>query len=475
MLAVTRAVFLHPVRVSSAIWTVDDTCPEIPIRRHEETAMATTPPNSEQSSQRRMTVRGAAFLGVGSMVGAGIFALLGEAGAVAGAAVWISFLIAGVVALLQGYAMAKLGARYPSSGGMITFLLQGFGRGHITAATSWLLYFAALIVTAMVAVSFGNYGSALIFAGSTLWAKLLTVAVIMAAAAVNIAGAKVIDRLQTGIVIILLAVFAVFVVVTLTQVDPSLLAPSGYPPTMDTVSSVALTFFAYLGFAVISFTGGDLPSPARNLPRAMYLALGLTITLYVLVAVGVFGTLTVAQVIDNGSTALAVAAKPRLGDAGYVMMAIAAMLGTSSSVNANIFAATGSTVKLAETGTFPPAFGRRALIGGTRGLVISVIAVLLLALLVDLTAIASLGSVVALIIFLVTSIAAYRLRAETGSKTWLLLTGITLTVVVLVVFTIQTVQTAPQTFVAIVGVLLLAIVMDLIWRRVRARRAKHDG
>jgi amino acid transporter len=226
---------------------------------------------------------------------------------------------------------------------------------------------------------------------------------------------------------------------------------------------------------VISFTGGDLPSPARNLPRAMYLALGLTITLYVLVAVGVFGTLTVAQVIDNGSTALAVAAKPRLGDAGYVMMAIAAMLGTSSSVNANIFAATGSTVKLAETGTFPPAFGRRALIGGTRGLVISVIAVLLLALLVDLTAIASLGSVVALIIFLVTSIAAYRLRAETGSKTWLLLTGITLTVVVLVVFTVQTVQTAPQTFVAIVGVLLLAIVMDLVWRRVRARRAKHDG
>ncbi len=103
-----------------------------------------------------MTVRGAAFLGVGSMVGAGIFALLGEAGAVAGSAVWLSFLIAGVVAALQGYAVAKLGARYPSSGGIVTFLLQGYGRGHVTAVTSWLLYFAALIVTAMVAVSFGQ-------------------------------------------------------------------------------------------------------------------------------------------------------------------------------------------------------------------------------------------------------------------------------------------------------------------------------
>ena len=77
-----------------------------------------------------MSIRGAAFLGIGSMVGAGIFALLGEAGAVAGSAVWISFLIAGAVASLQGYAVAKLGATYPSSGGIITFLLKGFRPGH---------------------------------------------------------------------------------------------------------------------------------------------------------------------------------------------------------------------------------------------------------------------------------------------------------------------------------------------------------
>jgi amino acid transporter len=432
--------------------------------------MTTDSPNSEQHGGRRMTVRGAAFLGVGSMVGAGIFALLGEAGAVAGSAVWIAFLIAGVVALLQGYAVAKLGARYPSSGGIVTFLLQGFGRGRITAVTSWLLYFAALIVTAMVSVSFGNYGSALFFGGSAAAGKALTVAVILVAAAINIAGAKVIDRLQTWIVIVLLGVFAVFIAVTLVRIDPHLLAPSGYPPTMAVVSSVALTFFAYLGFAVISFTGGDLSSPSRDLPRAMYLALGIAIALYVLIAVGVFGTLTVQQVIDNGETALAVAAKPALGQAGYVMMAIAALLGTSSSVNANIFAATGSTAKLAESGTFPRVFGRLARVGGTKGLVISVVLVVLLALLVDLTAIASLGSAVALVIFLVTSIAAYRLRAQTGSRAWLLVTGITSTVAVLLVFAVQTIRTAPETFIAMVGIIVLAVVMDLIWRRVRGHR-----
>ena len=250
---------------------------------------------------------------------------------------------------------------------------------------------------------------------------------------------------------------------------------STYPPAADIVSSVALTFFAYLGFTVISFTGDDLPDPKRNLPRAMYLALAITTALYILIALGVFGTLTVQEVIDNGETALAVAAKPALGQAGFAIMAIAALLATSSSVNANLYAATGSTAKLAQSGLFPPVFGQAARVGSTRGLVISTLLVLLLANLVDLTAIASLGSVVALVIFLVTSIAAMRLRAETGSNKWVLVAGITLTAVVLVVFAVQTLRTAPETFTAMIAVLLLAIVLNLVWGRIRGRRAASQA
>jgi amino acid transporter len=418
---------------------------------------------------RRMTVRGAAFLGVGSMVGAGIFALLGEAGAVAGSAVWLSFLLAGVVAAAQGYAVAKLGARYPSSGGIVTFLIQGHGRGHVTAVTSWLLYFAALIVTAMVSVSFGHYGSALLFGGSTVWGKVLATAVVLVVGAINIAGARFIDRFQTAIVLLLLAVFAVFLGVTVTQLDPGLLAPATYPSTSDIVASVALTFFAYLGFTVITFAGDDLPNPSRNLPRAMFLALGITTALYVLISAGVFGTLTVDEVVENGDTALAVAARPVLGDAGVVMIAVAAMLSMSTSVNANLYAATGSTKKLAEVGLFPPVFGQLAHVGGTRGLVISVVAVLLLTNLADLSAIASLGSVVALTIFLVTGAAAYRLRTEIGARTWVLVAAIVLTAVVLVVFAVDTARTAPQTFIAMIAILALAVVLDLMWTRVRRK------
>jgi hypothetical protein len=102
--------------------------------------------------------------------------------------------------------------------------------------------------------------------------------------------------------------------------------------------------------------------------------------------------------------------------------------------------------------------------------VISVIAVLLLANFVDLTAIASLGSAVALSIFLINSIGAYRLKAETASRTSVLIAGIALTVVVLLVFAVQTLRTEPLTFVAMIAIVGLAIILDVIWSRIRARR-----
>jgi hypothetical protein len=96
--------------------------------------------------------------------------------------------------------------------------------------------------------------------------------------------------------------------------------------------------------------------------------------------------------------------------------------------------------------------------------------VLLLAALVDLTAIASLGSAVALAIFLVVSVAAFKLRRETGSRTSVLVAAIVLTVVVLLVFPVQTLRNEPETFTAIIGILGLAVGLDLIWTRMRTRR-----
>src|SRR5262245_59694446 len=164
--------------------------------------------------EKPLTLRGALVLGIGSMIGAGIFALLGEAGAVAGSAVWISFLIGGVVAMLLGYVCAKLGMRYPSKGGVLTYVIEGFGRGRVVGITAWLGYISAVvIVTAMVAVSFGSYASALFIgkdAGSG-WDHLFTSLLILAAVGINTIGAKVVAAAQSVIVAGVLAVFGLFI------------------------------------------------------------------------------------------------------------------------------------------------------------------------------------------------------------------------------------------------------------------------
>ncbi len=127
-----------------------------------------------------LSVRQAAFIGVGAMVGAGIFSLLGAAGEVAGAAVWLSFLIAGAVAGLQGYSFAKMGARYPSAGGLLEYVVRGWGDGHFTGIIAWLILATNAIVTSMVAVSFGSYASSAVADGNTGWAKFFAVAIVVA-------------------------------------------------------------------------------------------------------------------------------------------------------------------------------------------------------------------------------------------------------------------------------------------------------
>jgi amino acid transporter len=417
-----------------------------------------------------VTVRGAVFLGIGAMVGAGIFALLGEAGAVAGSAVWLSFLLAGVVATLLGYTVVKLGVRYPSSGGLIAYLIEGFGNGRLVGIASWLGYFAAIvIVCSMVAVSFGSYATSL-FVGSDAgagWDNLFTTLVVLAMVAVNYVGSAVVDRAQSLIVVVLLAVFAVFVAVTIVDIDWELLAFSGYPPFSDIVASVALTFFAYLGFSVITFAAGDLRDPERELPKAMYAALGVTTVLYVLIALGVFGTLTVGEVVEYGETAIAEAARPALGDAGFALMAIAALLATSSSVNATLYASAGLTSMLASVGQFPTFFGRTSPLGPKAGMLITAAIVLVVSNLVNLSAIASVGSACSLLVFLLVGVTAYRLRTEIGARVEVVLVALAATAVVLVFFAIDTLRNAPETFAAIVAITLLAVALDLVWKRVR--------
>jgi amino acid transporter len=225
---------------------------------------------------------------------------------------------------------------------------------------------------------------------------------------------------------------------------------------------VALTFFAYLGFSVITFAVGDLRDPGDELPKAMYLALGVTSVTYVLIALGVFGTLTVTEVVGYGETAIAEAARPTLGDAGFTIMAVAALLATASSVNATLYASRlWRCWPKSDSSTVLRRRSRRQ-----AGLLITA-STLVVANLVDLSAIASVGSACARVSFLLVGMAGYRLRSSTGASGPIVLAGMAATAVVLVFFAIDTLRNAPETFAAIVAIAVLAVVLDAVWKHLR--------
>src|SRR5262249_486129 len=210
-------------------------------------------------------------------------------------------------------------------------LVQGFGNGHVTGSVSWLYYPVGQIVTVMVALSFGSYAGALFFGdgvseGAT---KLLALVIIVVMALLNLETARrSVARLQTAIVWAVIPILGGFSYITIRNGDFSLLSPDNYPGISKIISSVALTFFAVLGFAVVAFAAGDMEDPRKDLPRAMYLSLIITTVLYVAIAIGVFAMLTLDEVIAAGNTAIAKAAEPIMGSAGFTIMTIAAVFST---------------------------------------------------------------------------------------------------------------------------------------------------
>ncbi len=412
---------------------------------------------------KHISTQQAAFIGVAAMVGAGIFSLLGAAGEVAGSAVWLSFLLAGGIAALQGYSFGKLGARYPSAGGLLESVNRGVGEGHIATVVAWLVYMANGIVTAMVALSFGSYASSAFADGNATAIKVFAVALLVAMTLLNVAGSTLVARVQSVVVFVVIGILAFFAVVTIVNLTPGNLAPSTYPGPRDIVSSVALTFFAFLGFGVVTFTAKDLAQPTRQLPMAMFIAIGLATLIYVAVAVGVFGTLTVPEVIAAGPTAIAVAAQPVLGDAGYWLMTVTALFATAGATNSGLYPATGLSDHLASTGQFPTVMARR--LGGRLpyGLLILTVSVIIVVVAFDLSAVASIGSAVALIIFDLVTVGPLRIAADTGARRSILWLALATVGVALVTFILTTLIQEPASIATIAGILILSVVLDRVW------------
>ena len=340
----------------------------------------------------------AVFLGIGSMVGAGIFIVIGEAGAIAGELVIVSFLIASVIALLCGYSLARLAITYPSRGGIIEYLVQSYGEGFFSGSLGVLFYLAQLVALAAVSKSFGTYAATYMAGGvSEFWTNLYALGVLAFFTIINLLGASLVAKSESLIVIIKVGALIVFTIAALLYIDPSKLSLSGTPAGMNILYALGLTFFAYQGFSVITNSVEDMDNPKRTMLRSMNAAILIVAVLYVAISVAVFGNLSLDEIIKSQDFALAEAAKPAFGELGFKIIAATALFATASAINATLYATTQISYVLAKEGELPGVYERN-IFNNSEGLVISALLIVPMILFLDLGTIASIAAVTVLLI-----------------------------------------------------------------------------
>lgn len=414
----------------------------------------------------------AVSLGVGTMIGAGIFALLGEAGAIAGSAVYLSFIIGGVIALFSGYSLGKLGARYPSAGGIVEYLAQGYGVGLVTGSMSIMLYIAAVVSLSLIAKTFGSYAASLVPGSAPTWLpQLFSTGIVVAFVLINLRGARDVVVWERIIVAVKFLVLVGLAVAGIFYLKPALLSPSLYPPTSDIFFSLAITFFAYEGFRVITNAAEDMPEPQKTLPRAMMTAILLVMLLYIAVSFAVFGNLPSAQVIAAKDYALAEAALPVFGQIGFTVVAITALISTASSINANLYAVTNVTYQLAKDGELPQAFGK-AIAHSHEGLVISALFIIVLSLLFDISEVAAIGSISILFVHAMTHLGHLKIISETGASRVLVVLAALVTTLAMLLAIIYEARQSPHIIYLLLIFVALAVGMELILQRVLKREVR---
>lgn len=411
----------------------------------------------------------AVALGIGAMVGAGIFALLGQAGQIAGNAVWISFIAGGLIALLSGYSIGRLGARYPSSGGFVEYLTQGYGEGVFSGAISVMMYLSSMVAVSLIARTFGSYAYELLAKGhSHIWVEIFAAAIIILFVLINLRGSASMARIENLVVLLKLTALAVFAIAGIATLDPARLSPSLSPPVHTIFFSLAITFFAYEGFRIITNAAEDMPNPQKTLPRAILTSIGIVMVLYVAVSFAVFGNLDADQVSKAKDYALAEAARPAFGASGFIIMTLAALLSTSSAINASLYAVTNVTYRLAMLGELPAAFGKP--IGQSRrSLVISSAAILVMAVLFDLSSIAAIGAISTLMIHLTVHIGHLKLRRETGASLLLIWLAIISNFGAVLLSTIYLSRQKPELLLWIGGSIALSFALELSLRAISGR------
>lgn len=425
-------------------------------------------------STKKIGLREAMSIGIGGMVGGGIFAVLGLAVALAKGGTPVAFLFAGLIALITSYSYVKLSLAYPDRGGTVKFINQGFGITTFSGGVNNLLWVSYIIMLALYASAFGSYAPNLweLTGNKTLDFHIFASLIIVIATAINYYSIRVVGIIESYAVIIKLLILLSFVVIgiygLIGNANLGQLAIDKWEAPFKLLTGGMVIFVAYEGFELIANAAPDIKNPKVNIPRAYYFSVIFVILLYFVIAIITVGSLPFSAIATAQDYVLAEAAKPMLGQVGFSIITVAALISTFSAINASLYGGSRVSYEIAEDDELPYELTRK-LWNQPIGLMITALATLVLTNTLKLESISTTGSVGFLLIFAVVNFVGLKLSHNIQGNRLIPFLGFALCSFALLALLVQQYSSDRLGVIVAVSIVIACFVVEFFYRRSRQK------
>jgi len=418
----------------------------------------------------KISLKEAISIGIGGMVGGGIFAVLGLAVSIAKGATYISFFVAGMLALITSYAYSKLSMKFPDKGGTVRFINEGFGKSVFSGAVNNLLWISYIIMLALYASAFGSYAPNLmpITGNIGMDSHLYATGIIILATGINYYSIAVVGKIEAYAVVIKLVILISFIAIGAYGLIGNPNIPQlGTQNWVDSVSILAggmVIFVAYEGFELIANAAPDIENPLKNIPRAYKYSVVFVIFLYIIIAAVTVGSLPFDEIATAEDYVLAEAAKPMLGQVGFTIITIAALISTFSAINASLYGGSRVSYEIAEDDELPHELTIK-LWNQPIGLFITAVVTIIVTNSLELESISTSGSIGFLLIFGIVNFVAFKLSDQIDGNKWISLTGFILCLIALVVLVSQQLKSNFLSVMVAVSIIAICFIGEWIFKR----------
>ncbi len=360
-------------------------------------------------------------IALGGMVGGGIFSILGISTEIIGNATPIAIIIGGILAFFAAYSYVKLALLYKDEGATYSFFKKTFPNSKLFASIiGWLIVFGYISTLALYSFTFSSYFcSQFAIINHPLWQKIMAGVIISIFSIINLVSVKGMGQIEDVLVYSKIIILLFISGLLAGKGDIQNLCPvfESQSTLMNILIVSAITFVSYEGFQLVIHAYNEMDEPHKNIPKAIYISIGIATLLYVTLAISALSVIPKEAIIADKEYALAAGAKKYLGGFGQFIVIFGALLATSSAISGTLFGASRLMAVIANDGYFPKTLGSKikTYIPHKAIITMSLLAFILLAT-GGLEVILEFGSITFIIVSLLMAFSNYKKRKETNSS-----------------------------------------------------------